>query len=390
MYYLTINAGSSSIKFGLFDIKTHKQAYDGTIDGIGFDESHFILVAPNPAENVDNTLKLADQQAACDTLMHWVKTNLPEGALTAVGHRVVHGGPTHNQAALVTDALLADLETIIPFDPEHLPTEINLMRALCATFPDIPHVASFDTSFHHNLPAVAQRLPIPRNLANKGLRKYGFHGLSYTYLLQKLESEAGKDAAQGRVVLAHMGNGVSLAAVHHGKPIDTTMGLTPAGGVPMSTRSGDLDPGLIAYLLQHEGYTPESLKKMVGFEAGLLGISASSSDMKKLLETEDTDPQAAEAAAVFCYNIKKTIGAYAAAMGGIDTLVFSGGMGEHAPKVRARSCEGLGFLGIAIDDAKNQEHAPIISTSVSEVTVRVIHTDEAITMIRDIARLTQK
>ena len=271
---------------------------------------------------------------------------------------------------------IAELRDLKSFDPEHLPEEIQLTDAFHRRFPDLPQVACFDTAFHHELPRVAQLLPIPRRYEAQGVRRYGFHGLSYSFLMGELARVAGTEAAQGRVILAHLGNGASLAAVHHGKPVDTSMSFTPTAGVPMSTRSGDLDPGLVWYLARTEKMSAKQFNEMVNFQSGLLGVSETSSDMHDLLERETQDVRAAEAVALFCYQVKKWIGAFAAALGGLDTLVFAGGIGENAPTVRARICDGLGFLGIELEEKRNAANEGVISAAAGRVAVRVIHTDE--------------
>jgi acetate kinase len=272
--------------------------------------------------------------------------------------------------------MIEELHQLKPFDPEHLPEEILLTEAFHRRFPDLVQVACFDTAFHHNLPRVAQMFPIPRLYEAQGVRRYGFHGLSYAFLMEELERVAGVQAARGRVILAHLGNGASLAAVNKGKSMDTSMGLTPTGGIPMSTRSGDLDPGLVWYLARTENVTAKKFNEMVNFQSGLLGISETSYDMQDLLEREAKDIRAAEAVALFCYQVKKWIGAFAAALGGVDTLVFAGGIGENAPQVRTRICDGLGFLGIEFEEKRNVANAAVISTEASRVTIRVMHTDE--------------
>ena len=270
--------------------------------------------------------------------------------------------------------MVADLRQLSPFDPEHLPEEILLTEEFHRRFPDMPQVACFDTTFHHDLPRVAQLLPIPRRYNAQGVRRYGFHGLSYTFLMSELARLAGTEAGQGRVILAHLGNGASLPAVYRDKPMDTSMSFTPTAGVPMSTRSGDLDPGLVGYLARAEGLDAKGFNEMVNFKSGLLGVSETSSDMRDLLEYETQDVRAAEAIALFCYQVKKWIGAFAAALGGLDTLVFAGGIGENAPTARARICDGLGFLGIELEEKRNAGNEGVISAKTSGTSVRVIPT----------------
>ncbi len=251
----------------------------------------------------------------------------------------------------------------------------------------LPQVACFDTAFHREMPRVAKLLPIPRRFDAKGVQRFGFHGLSYTYLLEELERLAGPKAARGRLVLAHLGNGASLTAVRNGKSIDTSMGFTPAAGIPMSTRSGDLDPGLVWYLARTERMTGKQFHVMVHHQSGLLGVSQTSPDMRDLLARQSKDVRAAEAVALFCYQVKKWIGAFAAALGGLDMLVFTGGIGENAAEVRARICDGLQFLGIRLDARRNQAGTPVISASTSRVTVRVIRTDEEVTIAKTVCRV---
>jgi acetate kinase len=277
---------------------------------------------------------------------------------------------------LITKEMVEELRQLKPFDPEHLPEEIQLTEAFHRRFPELPQVACFDTAFHHDLPRVAQLLPIPRRYDAQGVRRYGFHGLSYAFLMGELARLAGTEVALGRVVLAHLGNGASLAAVHHGKPVDTSMSFTPTAGVPMSTRSGDLDPGLVWYLARTETMSAKQFNEMVNFQSGLLGVSETSSDMHDLLECETQDVRAAEAISLFCYQIKKWIGVFAAALGGLDTLVFAGGIGENASTIRTRICDGLGFLGIELEEKRNAASEGVISAAASRVPVRVIHTDE--------------
>jgi acetate kinase len=279
------------------------------------------------------------------------------------------------------------LRALSAYDPEHLPEEIRLIEAFRRRFPDLPQMACFDTAFHHDLPRIVRLLPIPRRYEALGVRRYGFHGLSYTFLMEELARLDGDEAARGRVVLAHLGNGASLAAVRDAKAVDTTMSFTPTAGVPMGTRSGDLDPGLAGYLAHIETMTAKQFSEMTNSRSGLLGISETSSDMRALLDAEGRDMRAAEAVALFCYEIKKRIGAFAAALGGLDTLVFAGGIGENAPAVRARVCDGLGFLGVELDVERNKQTAAVISPDTSRVRVRVIHTDEERVIAEAVARL---
>jgi acetate kinase len=374
---LTINGGSSSIKFALFEAAAKPQRIlSGAIQRIGLPQSTFVLKGPAPADNVERAVTAADHAAAVSELMGWLEARAAQDALGGVVHRVVHGGPKFYEPQRITPAMVAELRRLSPFDPEHLPEEILLVEAFHQRLPDLPQVACFDTAFHHDLPRVARVLPIPRRYEAQGVRRYGFHGLSYAYLMQQLAAEAGAKATEGRLILAHLGNGSSLAAVRAGQSIDTSMGFTPAAGVPMSTRSGDLDPGLVWYLARSERLDARGFNRMVNAESGLLGVSETSPDMRDLLGREAQDVRAAEAIAMYCYGVKKYIGAFAAALGGLDTLVFSGGIGERAAAVRARICEGLDFLGLSLEPERNAVHAGVISAPGSRVTVRVIPTDE--------------
>jgi acetate kinase len=385
---LTINGGSSSIKFALFEAgDPFKRTLEGGIERIGLPKATFHVKGLVQADSFSRPVTAPDHTVAVGALMDWIEQRIGSDALTAVGHRVVHGGPKYSDPTLVTKEMVEELRQLKPFDPEHLPEEIQLTEAFHRRFPDLPQVACFDTAFHHDLPRVAQLLPIPRRYEAQGVRRYGFHGLSYAFLMGELARLAGAEAAQGRVLLAHLGNGASLAAVHRGKPMDTSMSFTPTAGVPMSTRSGDLDPGLVWYLARTEQMSAKQFNEMVNFQSGLLGVSETSSDMRDLLDHETQDVRAAEAVALFCYQVKKWIGAFAAALGGLDTLVFAGGIGENAPVVRARICEGLGFLGIDLEEKQNVANAGVISTPTSRVSVRVMRTDEELMIAKTVCRV---
>ena len=374
---LTVNGGSSSIKFALFETgDALRRILGGGIDRIGQPGATLRVKGPNEGDNLSRQIKAPDLTAAVGALIDAIEERSSHDAFVAVGHRVVHGGPKFSQPKRITPEMLEELRRLSPFDPEHLPEEILLTEEFHRRFPALPQVACFDTAFHHNMPRVAQILPIPRQYEAQGVRRYGFHGLSYAYLMGELDRLAGTEAAQGRVILAHLGNGASLAAVHHGKSVDTSMSFTPAAGVPMSTRTGDIDPGLVWYLAQTGHMDAKGFNEMANFKSGLLGVSETSSDMRDLLEHEKQDVRAAEAVALFCYQVKKWIGALAAALGGLDTLVFAGGIGENAPPVRARICEGLKFLGIEIDEKTNTANEGVISSPASRVPVRVSPTDE--------------
>jgi acetate kinase len=385
---LTINGGSSSIKFALFEASDSlRRILDGGIERIGLPEATFRVKGSGQADNFSRSIKAPDHTVAVGILMDWIEQRSGRDPLTAVGHRVVHGGPKYYKPQRITAGMVAELKQLSPFDPDHMPEEILLTEAFHRRFPDLPQVACFDTAFHHDLPRVAQMLPIPRRYEAQGVRRYGFHGLSYAFLMEELARLAGPDVAQGRVILAHLGNGASLAAVHDGKSVDTSMSFTPAAGVPMSTRTGDLDPGLVWYLARTEKMSAKQFNQMVNFQSGLLGISETSSDMRDLLKHETQDVRAAEAVALFCYQVKKWIGAFAAALGGVETLVFAGGIGENAPAVRARICDGLGFLGIELEEKHNAANAGVISAASSRVVVRVIRTNEELMIAKTVCQV---
>jgi len=383
---LTINGGSSSIKFALYAaVKPLKRGLYGTVDRIGLNGTNLTFHYADGKPEASRKLIAVDHKSAANSMLDWLETEPDFASVKAVGHRVVHG-MKHTEPEIVTPELLAELHRISPYDPDHLPREIELIEAFRQRHPKLPQLACFDTAFHQTMPRVAKLLPIPRRFAAKGIQRYGFHGLSYAYLMEELARLGDPAATKGRVILAHLGNGASLAAVRDGKSIDTSMGFTPTAGLVMSTRSGDLDPGLAPYLARTEQMTTQQFYDMVNHQSGLLGVSETSSDMRDLLDHEKTDERAAEAVTLFCYQAKKWIGSFAAALGGLDTVVFSGGIGENALPIRARICEGLDFLGIELDESRNAEAAPVISNKTSRVTVRVIRTDEELMIARSVLR----
>jgi acetate kinase len=384
---LTINGGSSSIKFALFEAGgLFQRILKGSIERIGLPDALLQVKGLSSADTFSRPIEATDHTEAVDSLMDWIKQRSQHDALTAVGHRVVHGGPKYWKPEKITAEMIKDLHKLESFDPEHMPEEIQLVEAFHRRFPDLPQFACFDTAFHHDLPRVAKMLAIPRRFEKQGIRRYGFHGLSYEFLVGELGRLAGLEAAQGRVILAHLGNGASLAAVRDGKSIDTSMSFTPTAGIPMSTRSGDLDPGLVWYLAKTNKFDAKRFNEMVNSQSGLLGISETSSSMLDLLKAEAQDFRAAEAIALFCYQVKKWIGSFAAALGGLDTLVFAGGIGENAPTVRARICDGLEFLGIELEEKKNSANEGVISSGRHRVAVRVIHTDEEKIIAKTVCR----
>jgi len=387
-YILTINGGSSSIKFALFrvDEPLQRRLY-GKVDRIGLSGTNLTFHGPDGKPQPGLDFVASDHKSAANFLIDWLEKRDGFTSIVAAGHRVVHG-MKHTAPELVSQELLDELHRIRPYDPEHLPREIELIETFRQRYPKLPQVACFDTAFHRTMPRVAKLLPIPRRFDAKGIQRYGFHGLSYAYLMEELAHLGDAAASNGRVILAHLGNGASMAAVRDGKSIDTSMGFTPTAGVVMSTRTGDLDPGLAPYLARTEHMSTKQFYEMVNHESGLLGISETSSDMRDLLACEAHDVRAAEAVELFCYQARKWIGAYAAALGGLDTLVFAGGIGENAPIVRARICDGLGFLGIEIDAKRNAANEGVVSAEAGRVAVRVIHTDEELTIARSVCEVT--
>ncbi len=373
---LVINGGSSSIKFALYQVDEPLQRLlYGMVDRIGLSGTNLTVHGLDGKPQSSLRFVAADHRSAANSLIDWLEKQHGFTSIMGAGHRLVHG-MKHTAPELVSPELLNELHCIKPYDPEHLPREIELIETFIQRYPELPQVACFDTAFHHSMPRVAKLLPIPRRYEELGVLRYGFHGLSYSYLMEELARLGDSAATTGRVILAHLGNGASMAAVRDGLSIDSSMGFTPASGLVMSTRAGDLDPGLFSFLSRRDQMTSAQFEKMVNHESGLLGISETSSDMRELLEDEAEDVRAAEAIELFCYQVKKYIGAYAASLGGLDTLVFSGGIGENAAVIRERICADLEFLGIALDQKQNTTNKGLISKASSRVAVRVIHTDE--------------
>ncbi|MBI5902572.1 MAG: acetate/propionate family kinase [Deltaproteobacteria bacterium] len=383
---LAINGGSSSIKFALFetDGEPRRRLY-GKIDRIGLGGASLVFNDAASGRQGGLGIEAPDHRSAADFLIGWIEGEAVLDSVKAVGHRVVHGmertGPER-----VTPDLLAWLNRIKPYDPDHLPLEIELIEAFCRRCPGLPQLACFDTAFHSAMPRAARLLPIPRRYDAQGVRRYGFHGLSYAYLMEELARLSGVEAVMGRVILAHLGNGASMAAVLDGRGVDTSMGFTPAAGLPMGTRPGDIDPGVAWHLMRTENLTPEQFNRIINHESGLLGVSETSSDMRDLIGLQAGDVRAAEAVELFCYQARKWIGAFAAALGGLDTLVFSGGIGENSAEVRSRICGALGFLGVELDGDRNAANGPVISAGPGRVVVRVIRTDEELMIARAVCR----
>ena len=379
---LCMNSGSSSLKFALYQLSDEEEAQlaEGAVEHIGLQGGFFWIRGGGREALPDVHSDFPDHKAAVQATFAAIEElNLPQPS--AVGHRLVHGGADHATPVRVDSRLLETLRGLAAFAPLHLPSQIQGIEAVAAHFPGLPQVACFDTAFHRRMPELAQRFPLPRDLWDEGLRRYGFHGLSYEYIL-----DAPGAAAQGRTIIAHLGNGASMVAVRNGQPLDTTMGFTPTGGFMMGTRSGDLDPGILLYLMEEKAYGASQIEHLVNHQAGLLGVSKISPDMKTLLEKRESEPHADQAIEMFCYQLRKHIGAMAAVLGGVDNLVFTGGIGERAAPVRWSVCQGLGHLGILLDPEQNENHDDIITTPESSCTVRVIPTNEDLI----IARYTRK
>ena len=375
-HVLTINAGSSSIKFAIFQSGEQLQrTLHGKLDRIGLSGMNLTFSETAASRPESQSFVTHDDESAAQSLVGWLLARKDFKSVVAVGHRVVHG-MQHTEPASVTPELLHELRSISSYDPDHLPLEIELIEAFRRRRPQLPQVACFDTAFHRTMPRVAKLLAIPRRYDAMGVQRFGFHGLSYAYLMEELGRLGDSATKTGRVILLHLGSGASLAAVLNGQSIDTSMGFTPTAGLPMSTRSGDLDPGLVSYLARTEKMSAAQFNDMTNHECGLLGVSELSADMRDLLAMESVDVRAAEAVALFCYQVKKWIGSFAAALGGLDTLVFAGGIGENAPQIRARICDGLTFLGVELALDRNAIGASMISPDCGRVRVRVIRTDE--------------
>ena len=384
---LAINGGSSSIKFALYQVRgVLTQVLHGKIDRVGLRGTTLTFDDQRRRQQESRVIGDLDHGLAVTFLIDWLQQHLDLASLAAVGHRVVTGGARYFEAQRVTEELLVALRGISAYAPDHLPSELAVIERLRDRMPGLLQVVCFDTAFHRDLPSVAKMLAIPRRFQTRGVHRYGFHGLSYSYLMEEL-GRLSIEEAQGRVILAHIGNGVSLAAVHGGRCVDTSMGFSPAAGVPMATRSGDLDPGLVWYLAHTEHLTAEQFQHMVNHESGLLGISETSADVRDLLSNEANDVRAAEAVALFCYQIRKCVGAFAAALGGLDTLIFAGGIGENAPVIRARICEDLSFLGLQLDAGRNATNDAVVSSHASRVAVRVMPTDEALMIVQATSRI---
>lgn len=382
---LTINSGSSSIKFSLYKAGPEPSLIlSGKLDRIGLPSGHFNASDAQGASLVSKDLSMPEHGAALTEFFNWLNKRPQALGMGAVGHRVVHGGARYTSPLRIDRPLLQTLRELVPFAAEHLPHEIKAIEAVGSAFPGLPQVACFDTSFHRTMPPVATTFSIPAEFRAEGVERYGFHGLSYEYIMEEF-SKTEPEKAKGRTIIAHLGNGCSMCAVKSGRSVETTMGFTPLGGLVMSTRTGDLDPGIIVYLLKTRGYKPDELNLIMNKKSGLLGISGISSDMSDLLAKEKTEPSARLAIEVFCYQARKFIGSLSAALGGLDTLIFTAGIGENAPEVRERIIQGMGFLGLEVDADKNRNNSPVISKG--PVQIRVMRTNEELMLARQTWRI---
>jgi acetate kinase len=388
---LIINAGSSSVKFSLFE--GHRRPgpkeliCNGEFDGIGH-RVHFVAEDNSTKSLADRYLTDgATHEDAIATLLSWIESQFANHRLIAAGHRVVHGGSLYSIPARISSTVIDNLRHLVPLAPLHQPHNLAAITAVLKLHPELPQVACFDTAFHQTQPEIAAAFALPSSITNEGVRRYGFHGLSYEYIAGALPEILGPVAAEGRVVVAHLGSGASMCAMHRRQSLATTMGFTALDGLPMGSRCGNLDPGVILYLIQEKGMTPQAVTDLLYHSSGLLGMSGVSDDMRKLLASED--PLAANAVELFIYRIGRELGSLAASLGGLDALVFTAGIGEHAPEVRRRACQQGSWLGVEVDDVANASGAARISTPASKVSVWVIPTNEDLMIARHTWHLTE-
>ncbi|MGA8163559.1 MAG: acetate/propionate family kinase [Waddliaceae bacterium] len=384
---LTVNTGSSSIKTALFHVAETEQLHmKGEIKNIGQPEGQLIVTNGCKEVLFNEKRPFSNHKDALKTFMDRMQTQ-QINTIDAVGHRLVHGGKHYLEPQRISEDVLAKLDRAIPFDPLHLPVELEGVRIIREMFPALPQVACFDTAFHRRLPTAAKMFPLPRRFFEEGIYRYGFHGLSYEFILSALSAIAGEVEANGKIIIAHLGSGASMAAIKEGRCLDTTMGLTSSGGLVMSTRSGDVDPGLLIFLMTERGLTGDALRQLINRESGILGISGVSADMKELLSKEESDSNAALAIEIFCLQASKFIGAFSSVLSGLHTLIFTGGIGENSPPIRQRICAKLKHLGLNLDEINNEKNHPVISNKESVVTVRVMQTNEELMIARHTHRV---
>lgn len=391
MSMLVVNAGSSSLKTVLYDDSrpdlTRLAEYRAA--NIGQERSTLDSWAEG-TEKATITLPLSDHQQALQVILDTINKSVPTGSIDTIAYRVVYGGKAYYQPTIITDVVRADLATFSDIDPEHAPVTLAIIDQLRRTLPGSQHIACFDTAYFHDIPDVAQIVPIPRAYRDLGIRRFGYHGLSYDYLSDTFGVIAGETARRGRVIYAHLGSGASMAATANGKPVDMTMGVTPVSGLVMGSRTGDIDPGLAWSLATQANLSIDQYQHMINHESGLLAVSELSSDMYELIQAQATNPDAALAVELFCYQARKAIGALVSTINGIDSLVFSGGIGEQSAEIRRRISDGLSFLGITIDNDANERHDRLISAPNSQVGVHVIPTDESLSIARSIVSMKTK
>jgi acetate kinase len=381
---LTMNRGSATLKSALYEAGDHEELLlSMTVDEAGSSGGRLKIDGASGSTLLDSGVDSGRPENALEVMFGWLGEHRFLSELAAAGHRLVHGGSRYREPQRITPEFLTEIERLVPLDPDHLPAAIRGIKFIAKKFPELPQVACFDTAFHSSLPTVARMYALPRNLYHQGIVRYGFHGLSYEYVLGELQALEAQ-LASGRVIIAHLGNGASMVAVKDGKSIDTSMGFAPLEGLVMGTRSGDVDPGVLLYLLEEKKMSAKEMSTMLNKESGLLGVSGTSGDMRNLLEKMQQDSRAGEAVELFCYRAKKYIGAYASALGGLDVLVFAGGIGERAAAVRKGICDGLDFLGVRLDVASNEANAALISSPASGVRVRVIKTNEDLMIVRHV------
>ncbi|MFO7855578.1 MAG: acetate/propionate family kinase [Paracoccaceae bacterium] len=382
---LTLNAGSSSLKFGLFEAEAEpRRVCTGEIDRVGAEDARLKAKGDDGRTLADKAVAAPDQAGALEAALGFLSEGFGTGDVVAVGHRVVHGGERFTEPARLDDDALGALEALSPFAPLHQPHNLAGVRAAREAFRKAVQVGCFDTSFHRGHPAVEDLYALPRDLLDRGVRRYGFHGISYEHLAGAL-AERAPQLADGRVIAAHLGAGASMCAMRGGRSVASTMGFSALDGLPMATRSGQIDPGVLLWLVQSEGMDGEALSDLLYRRSGLLGLSGVSGDMREL--ERSNEPAARQAIDYFVHRARREIGALAAAAGGLDALVFSAGIGEHSPRIRARICDGLGWMGLELDADRNEAGEGMISADVSRVRAFVIPTDEERVIARAAARL---
>jgi acetate kinase len=386
---LTINSGSSSIKFAIYKLNSQEERlFTGKLERIGQSDGRFVIYDQHNNKIVEeNTLDLKSHEASFEKLFKSLKKHLSATHIDAIGHRILNGGKTYQQPHVITQTLMNTLYVLKDYDLEHLPNEIKGIELANHYYPNLLQVACFDTSFHRSMPDVAELYAIPRNFTDEGIIRYGFHGLSYEFVLEKLNKLESNCNRKQKVIIAHLGNGASMAAIKENKCIDTSMGFTPTSGLVMSTRCGDIDPGILYFLSQNKKLSVSSVFKLLNENSGLKGVSTKTGDMEDLLKLASTDKYAEEAIRLFCYSAKKYVGSYVAALGGLDTLIFTGGIGENAPRIRTDICQNLDCFGLELDEALNGENAAIISSRTSQVVIRMIPTNEELMIARHTARI---